>query len=78
MKRLSFCAWAAVCGALFTLAPDATAAGTIRVAANAEIRSTNPGVNRDANTDASGVARKRVTCQYFRQNRRFYAGGGRR
>jgi peptide/nickel transport system substrate-binding protein len=27
------------------------AAGTIRVAANAEIRSTNPGVNRDANTD---------------------------
>lgn len=29
----------------------AAAAGTIRVAANAEIRSTNPGVNRDANTD---------------------------
>ncbi len=27
------------------------AAGTIRVAANAEIRGTNPGVNRDANTD---------------------------
>jgi peptide/nickel transport system substrate-binding protein len=27
------------------------AASTIRVAANAEIRSTNPGVNRDANTD---------------------------
>ncbi len=29
----------------------ALAAGAIRVAANAEIRSTNPGVNRDANTD---------------------------
>jgi hypothetical protein len=29
----------------------AHAAGTIRVAANAEIRGTNPGVNRDANTD---------------------------
>ncbi len=27
------------------------AAGTIRVAANSEIRGTNPGVNRDANTD---------------------------
>ncbi len=31
--------------------PLAPAAGTIRVAANAEIRGTNPGVNRDANTD---------------------------
>src|SRR5258706_9359371 len=29
----------------------ALAAGAIRVAANAEIRGTNPGVNRDANTD---------------------------
>ena len=29
----------------------AQAASVIRVAANAEIRSTNPGVNRDANTD---------------------------
>jgi len=29
----------------------AQGATTIRVAANAEIRSTNPGVNRDANTD---------------------------
>ena len=39
--------------ALVALALPATglAAGTIRVAANSEIRSTNPGVNRDANTD---------------------------
>ena len=36
----------------FALATFAHAAGTIRVAANAEIRSTNPGVNRDANTDS--------------------------
>src|SRR5258705_4752601 len=51
MKRLSLCAWAALSGALLSSGVDAVAAGTIRVAANAEIRSTNPGVNRDANTD---------------------------
>src|SRR5881394_2532407 len=52
MKRLSLCAWAAFSGALLSSGLDATAAGTIRVAANAEIRGTNPGVNRDANTDS--------------------------
>jgi peptide/nickel transport system substrate-binding protein len=51
MKRLSLCARAALCGALLSSPLDAAAAGIIRVAANAEIRGTNPGVNRDANTD---------------------------
>lgn len=37
--------------AAFAIALQVQAAGTIRVAANAEIRGTNPGVNRDANTD---------------------------
>ena len=41
---------ALVAGA-FVFAAAAAGASTIRVAANAEIRSTNPGVNRDANTD---------------------------
>jgi peptide/nickel transport system substrate-binding protein len=51
MNRLPLRHWAAVCVALSCPALDASAATTIRVAANAEIRSTNPGVNRDANTD---------------------------
>src|SRR6187455_2351109 len=51
MNRLPLRHWAAVCVALSCPALDASAATTIRVAANSEIRSTNPGVNRDANTD---------------------------
>jgi peptide/nickel transport system substrate-binding protein len=39
----------ALAACAFAFAADAATA--IRVAANAEIRSTNPGVNRDANTD---------------------------
>src|SRR6188768_1269716 len=38
-------------GAFLFAACAAGAATSIRVAANSEIRSTNPGVNRDANTD---------------------------
>jgi peptide/nickel transport system substrate-binding protein len=42
---------AATSAALLVSSFAAHGAGAIRVAANAEIRSTNPGVNRDANTD---------------------------
>ena len=51
MSRMLPGAWAALLAALLSFGLGATAAGTIRVAANSEIRSTNPGVNRDANTD---------------------------
>ena len=47
--RIPFVAAAAAATTLAALTVHA--AGTIRVAANAEIRGTNPGVNRDANTD---------------------------
>ncbi|MDJ1159129.1 ABC transporter substrate-binding protein [Chelatococcus sp. SYSU_G07232] len=49
MKRLAFSLCAAV---LCTAVPAAAAAETVTVALNADIRSTNPGVNRDDNTDA--------------------------
>src|SRR5258708_16505581 len=51
MNRLLPGVRAALCAALLSFSIGAAAAGTIRVAANSEIRSTNPGVNRDANTD---------------------------
>ncbi|MGD9943609.1 MAG: ABC transporter substrate-binding protein [Burkholderiaceae bacterium] len=45
--------WAAAAAATLTLAGAAAAqSGTLRTALNADIRSTDPGVNRDANTDA--------------------------
>lgn len=47
---LPFARAAFACAFLFA-SSAALAAGTIRVAANSEIRGTNPGVNRDANTD---------------------------
>jgi peptide/nickel transport system substrate-binding protein len=50
-RTLSPLARALLACAILSFAPAALAATTIRVASNAEIRGTNPGVNRDANTD---------------------------
>ena len=49
--RFALGRWLVACAVVLTL-PAAAQTGTLRVRLNADVRSTDPGVNRDSNTDA--------------------------